>query len=123
MSASDQLKEAYVQLEAGHRYYDEIMITHLLHKYNPRFLELDARWVDALIEAEGDMKDEDGLCNLMFLFMSDKLDDFDFGCRRFQELLQKQRDWVNNYNMTVLMNLCQFNSQLLNHDWAVELVQ
>ena len=70
MSATNQLKEAYVQLEAGHKYGDERTITHLLHKYNPRFLELDSRWVDSLIEAEGDMKDKSGWCNLMCLFIS-----------------------------------------------------
>ena len=42
----------------------------MLHEYHPRFLELEAKWVDALIEAEEDMKDEDGNCNLMFLFRS-----------------------------------------------------
>ena len=46
-----------MQLEAGRRYYDEMTITHLLHECHPRFLELDARWVDALLEVEGDMKD------------------------------------------------------------------
>ena len=70
MSATDNAKEAYVQLEAGYKYGDERTITHLLLEYHPRFLELDARWVDALIEAEGDMKDTYGNCNLMFLFMS-----------------------------------------------------
>ena len=71
MSIPNQLKKAYVQLEAGHRYGEyEMTITHLLHKYNPRFLMLDARWVDALIEAEGDMKDKYGNCNLMYLIMS-----------------------------------------------------
>ena len=78
-----------MQLETGHRYYNEWTITHLLHQYYPRFLELDSRWVDALIEAEGDMKDKYGRCNLMYLFMSEKLDDFDFRCRRFQKLLQR----------------------------------
>ena len=73
-----------MKLEAGHRYGEyESTITHLLHWFNPRFLELDARWIDALIEAEGDMKDKSGWCNLMYLFMSEKLDDFDFSCRRF----------------------------------------
>ena len=69
------------------------------------------------------MKDRDENCNLMYLIMSYNLVDFDFGCRRFQELLQKQRDWVDNYNQTVLMWLCRFNPQLLNLDQAVELVQ
>ena len=88
MSAPNQLKEAYIQLEAGHRYEGcEWTITHLLHWFYPRFLELDSRWVDALIETEGDMKDKDGYCNLMYLFKSRKLDDFDFSCRRFMELL------------------------------------
>ena len=59
----------------------------------------------------------------MYLFKSEKLDDFDFGCRRFQELLQRQRDWVDNRKWTVLMYLCYYNPQLLSHDWAVELVQ
>ena len=69
------------------------------------------------------MKDRDGWCNLIFLFASEKLDDFDFRCRRFQELLQKQRDLVDNDNWTVLMYLCYCKPQLLNYDWAVELVQ
>ena len=71
MSASDQLKEAYVQQEAGRRYYYDKAITHLLHEYCPRFLELDARWVDALLEVEGDMEDNHWWCNLMCLFRSD----------------------------------------------------
>ena len=60
MSASNQLKEAYAQLEVGRRYNDKMTITHMLHWHHPRFLELDARWVDALVEAEGDMKDKYG---------------------------------------------------------------
>ena len=88
MSATNQLKEAYVQLEAGHRYGEyERMITHMLHWFHPRFLELDAKWVDALIEAEGDMKSTFGNYNLTYLLMSEKLDNFDFSCRRFKELL------------------------------------
>jgi len=83
MSATNQLKEAYVQLNAGYRNYNELTIMHTLHLYHLRFLELDARWVGALIEAEEDMKDEDGNCNLMFLFRSEKFYDFDFRCRRF----------------------------------------
>ena len=95
----------------------------MLHRYNPRFLELDSRWVDALIEVEGNMKDKYGYCNLMYLIISSKLDNFDFGCRRFQELLQRQGDRVDDSNLTVLMKLCYFNPQLLHYDWAVELVQ
>ena len=95
----------------------------MLHWLNPRFLELDARWIDALIEAEGDMKDKYGNCNLMYLIMSRKLDDFDFSCKRFKELLQRQRDLVDNNNWTVLMILCRNNPQLLNHDWTIGLVQ
>ena len=83
MSAPIQLKEAYVQLETGRRYDREMTITHHLHLSHPRFLKLDVRWVDALIEAEGDAKNNYGYCNLMYLFASDKLDDFDFSCRRF----------------------------------------
>ena len=90
--------------------------------YHPRFLILDAKRVDALLAAEGDSKDNNGMCNLMHLFRSEKLDNFDFGCRRFQELLQRQRDLVSNRNWTVLMWLCIYNPQLLRHDWAVELV-
>jgi len=75
-------------LEAGYRYGEyESTITHLLHWFHSRFLELDARWIDALIEAEGDMKNRIGKCNLVYLFASKRHNDFDFGCRRFQELL------------------------------------
>ena len=55
--------------------------------------------------------------------MSDELKDFNFGYKRFRTLLQIQRNWVNGDNWTVLMILCEYNPQLLNHDWAVELVQ
>ena len=99
ISAPNPLKEAYVRLEAGRRYkINEHTITFQLHQYFPRFLELDARWVDALLEAEGDMKNNVGDCSLMYLFWSKRLDNFDFGCSRFQELLQRQRDWVSNRN-------------------------
>ena len=84
---------------------------------------LDAKWVDALLAAEEDSKDNNGMCNLMYLFKSEKLYNFDFGCWRFQKLLQRQRDWVIIKNRTVLMYLCWHNSQLLKHDWAAELVQ
>ena len=57
MNAADQVKEAYVKLEAGHIYHYKRTITLMLHRYNPGFLELDARWVDALLEVEWDMKD------------------------------------------------------------------
>ena len=57
MSVTNLVKEAYVQLEAGRKYIDEMTIAHLLYDDYPRFLELDARWVDALLEAEWDMKD------------------------------------------------------------------
>ena len=77
---------------------DKMIITHLLHLHYPRFLELNVRWVDALLEAERNLKDIFGRCNLMLLFESKRLDDFDFSCRRFQVLLQKQRDLINNYN-------------------------
>ena len=106
-----------MQLEAGRRYnYDEKTITHMLLKYRPRFLELDTKWVDALLEAEEDLEDIYGRFNLMYLFWSEKFEDIDFGCRRFRELLQRQRDWVDNSNWTVLMTLCLNNPQLLGHD-------
>ena len=59
----------------------------------------------------------------MYLFKSEKLDDFDFGCRRFRTLLQRQRARVDDGNWTVLVYLCSHNSHLLRYDWAVELVQ
>ena len=82
MSATNQVKEAYVQQEAGHQ-FDGMTITHLLHMNFPRFLELELRWVDALIAAELHKKNRNEEDNLMFLFWSDKLSDFDFSCRRF----------------------------------------
>ena len=81
-----------MQQAAGHWYHSKRTITHLLLKYRPRFLMLDAKWVDALLKAEADMKDDAGKCSLVHLFMSEKLDGFDFGCRRFRELLQWQHD-------------------------------
>ena len=43
---------------AGNKYGDyENTITHLLLRDNPRFLYLDEPWVDALLEAEGDRRD------------------------------------------------------------------
>ena len=57
MSATNQLKEAYVQRATGRRYNYETTITHLLLEFYPRFLELNARWVDALLEAEEDLED------------------------------------------------------------------
>ena len=60
MSASDQIKEAFIRLDEGHRCYENKTITHMLHEHHPRFLELNARWVDVLLEAEGNMKDKDG---------------------------------------------------------------
>ena len=71
-----------------------MVITHLLLCYHPRFLELDSKWVDALFEAERDIKDESGWSSLMYFFNSNGLDGFDFRSRRFRELLQKQCDWV-----------------------------
>jgi len=88
ISSSDQEKEKYAQQDNGRRYGNfERTITHLLLDFNPHFLELDAKWVDMLIEEESDMKDDNGWCNLIHLFKSEKLDGFDFGCKRFQNLL------------------------------------
>ena len=88
MSASDELKETYTQQAACHQYGEHARtITHLLHWFNPCFLELEAKWVDALLEAENDERDKFGYCNLVFLFRSKKLKNFDFDCYRFQKLL------------------------------------
>ena len=59
----------------------------------------------------------------MYILRKMELNDFDFGCKRFQELLQKQSDCVDNWNRTVLMYLCRHNPQLLSHSLAIELVQ
>ena len=98
-----------MQLEAGRKYYYERTITHMLHWDHPRFLELEIKWVDELLGIEWDMKNFSGWCNLMYLFRSYGLYDFDFGCRRFRELLQRQRDRIDNYNWTVLMILCPYS--------------
>ena len=42
-------------------------ITHLLLLHHPQILEIDALWIDALLEAEYDMMDAEGRCSLMFL--------------------------------------------------------
>ena len=116
MSAATQLKEAYVQRETRRRYGEcEDTIAHLLYDDYPRFLELDARWVDALLEAEGDMRDQRGNRSLMMALMSQRLDGFNFDCKRFQALLQKQGGCVNDENRTALMQLCYYNPQLLGH--------
>ena len=60
MSVTNKLKEAYAQLKTEHRHYNQMTITHILHKYHTRFLELDSRWVDTLTDAEGDMKNDSG---------------------------------------------------------------
>ena len=57
MNATKLFKEAYILLEAGRTYYNEMTITHLLLYFDPRFLELDEWWVDALIEAECNVTD------------------------------------------------------------------
>ena len=50
-----------MQQAAGRKFGEyETTITHLLLRYHPRFLELNARWVDALLEAEEDLKDKFG---------------------------------------------------------------
>ena len=58
-------------------------ITHFLHEFNPRFLELDLKWIDALLEVEWDVKSLNGLNSLMYLLKSKKLSNFNFDCRRF----------------------------------------
>ena len=52
-----------------------------------------------------------------------ELDNFDFGCGRFHELLQRQYFFVGMNCWTCLMQLRKSNPRLLSHDWAVELVQ
>ena len=69
------------------------------------------------------MKDYFGYCNMMPLLQSDKLIDFDFRCRLFQQLLQRQYDWMDDENQTILKIMYRYNSQLLNNNWEVELVQ
>ena len=72
----------------GSKYGDnKLTITLLLHRDNPRFLYLDKQWVDDLLEAEWDSKDKNGNSSLVYLFGSNQLNDFDFGCRRFKILM------------------------------------
>ena len=72
IAVSNNLKEACVKLEAGSKYGEyEKTITHMLHRYYPRFLEFEARWVDALLKEEWEIKDKFCRYNLMFLLMSD----------------------------------------------------
>ena len=58
-NATDQLKEAYLQQFARSKYnWDEMTIAHKLYLYYPRFLELESRWIYALLEAGWDIKDD-----------------------------------------------------------------
>ena len=55
----------------GCKYGDYNMtITHLLHRDNPRFLYLEKQWVDDLLKAEWDSKDNNGFSSLVYLFTS-----------------------------------------------------
>ena len=79
--------------------------------------------MDALLNAEWDISDAMGICNLALLFSSVSLDNFDFTCTRFTELLLRQRDCLDNARQTVLMWLCCDNPVLLVHEWALVLVE
>ena len=48
-------------------------MTHLLVWLHPRFLELDEKWVDALLAAEQDELDDDETCALSLLLLSERL--------------------------------------------------
>ena len=48
-------------------------MTWLLHRYYPRFLELDAMWIDVLLENEWDMTDIFMQSSLGILLWSDEL--------------------------------------------------
>ena len=50
----------------------------MLHQYYLRFLELEVGWIDALLNIGWNTKNNIGFCNLMFLFNSQVLDEFDF---------------------------------------------
>ena len=43
---------------------------HLLLLHDPRFLELDEFWVDALLEAEKDIRGINGCSSLNYLLLS-----------------------------------------------------
>ena len=69
--------------------YDELPMLHLLIFYVPRILELQERWVDLLIEAEGALDGKGGMCLISCLFRSRKLQKFNFNCKRFKKLLNE----------------------------------
>ena len=124
MSATKELKEAYIKDKSGQRYNkDGATMMQLLLLYSPRFLELDALWIDALVEAQQDARDSNGWSCLMYLLCSRMLGDFDFGCRRFQALLQQQQYWVDSQSTTAAIVLCYNSPQLLSHEWATGLVR
>ena len=92
-------KERYVEQDGGRKRYKVkigdsnycgITMTHLLHRFHPRFLELDESWVDMLLDKEWDLKDEWERNCLMHLLESERLQDLDFGCRRFRVLLGRR---------------------------------
>ena len=51
--------------------------------YVPHFLELKSKWTRLLLDIEWNKVGDGGDCNLMYLLMSNALDNFDFKCERF----------------------------------------
>ena len=70
ITSTNILKGAYAQKLAGYKYSDGRTITHLLHQYYPSFLELNFKWVDVLLEVEGDIINDNGWSSLIYLILS-----------------------------------------------------
>jgi len=67
----------------------------MLLYYIPKILEVDELWIDRLLEAELNIKDDDGKCYLHFLLISEELEDFNFECPRFVKLFQMQMNCID----------------------------
>ena len=93
--------------------YDQLTMSQLLVFYSPRILELQERWVDLLLEAEGALDGKDGMCLISCLFRSRKLQKFNFSCERFKKLLNEQKNRRDASNQTILAELCKYNPSLL----------
>ena len=61
----------------------------LLLMHSVRFLELNKPWVDKLLAAEQDVRSIYEQNCLMHLLMSAQLNDFNFDCKHFKELLKR----------------------------------
>ena len=123
MQAPLEQKERYVADHAANTRFEGETMAHVLLRCQPQFLRCDERWVDGLLEAEGEIRGRNGQSCLSCLLGGCELKSFDFGCARFRQLYGRQRDWLDDGSATLLMCVCGGNPQLLGQDWARGLVE